>query len=250
MQTPPAQDPAKLFDYILERERKERRRRQLRLALVIGAIAVPVAAGVLWYRLRPASPYRTYEVARLSYSQVVALLAEDPRPILVHDPATGRTDTIRRAEDFYLLLTAMSDSEAGLPLGEGEERQRGDSITFALPTAPAAQPAPTDDKTPRLRSELMPSFPGGEAALYQFLSGRLRYPAEAEEKRIEGKVLVRFVVQPDGSLTDIEILQGIGYGCDEEALRVIRLMPPWIPGEDNGEKVPVYSSLAVNFRFL
>ena len=103
---------------------------------------------------------------------------------------------------------------------------------------------------PLTEADIMPSFPGGEAALYQFLSKQIRYPRQAVRNKIEGTVYVRFVIEPDGTVREAEVMRGIGHGCDEEALRVVQGMPKWNPGELGGQKVPVYSSLAVNFKFL
>jgi len=72
--------------------------------------------------------------------------------------------------------------------------------------------------------EKMPEFPGGQSAMYQFLSNNLKYPAIAKEVGISGKVYVAFVVEKDGSLTDIKVLKGIGGGCDKEAIRVNQML--------------------------
>ncbi|PZF73343.1 energy transducer TonB [Taibaiella soli] len=93
-----------------------------------------------------------------------------------------------------------------------------------------------------------PEFPGGLPALYQFLGQNIRYPEKARSKNIEGKVIVRFVVTRDGSLDDFHILQHVRYGCDEEVIRVMKLMPKWKPGEQEGEKVDVFYKLPVSFR--
>jgi TonB family protein len=94
----------------------------------------------------------------------------------------------------------------------------------------------------------MPSFPGGEIARLKYLARNLRYPAQAAEEGIQGTVYVSFVVKTNGSLSDIKILRGIGGGCDDEALRVVKKMPTWIPGAQNGKNVPVLYTLKVDFR--
>jgi len=94
----------------------------------------------------------------------------------------------------------------------------------------------------------MPSFPGGDAERKKFLSKHLRYPLYAAEKDIQGNVYIGFIVKKDGSLDNIKILHGIGGGCDEEALRVMRMMPPWKPGYLKGKKVDVLFTMPVYFK--
>jgi Ca-activated chloride channel homolog len=95
--------------------------------------------------------------------------------------------------------------------------------------------------------EKMPEFPGGEKALLKFLEDNIQYPQLAIENKIQGTVYIRFVVKEDGSVTDIHVLRGIGGGCDEEAIKVIRLMPKWIPGKQNGKPASVYFTLPIKF---
>lgn len=94
----------------------------------------------------------------------------------------------------------------------------------------------------------MPSFPGGEAARKKYLARNLKYPNQAVEDGIQGTVSVNFIVKTNGSLSDIRILRGIGGGCDEEALRVVKKMPAWNPGFQNGRNVPVRYTLKVDFK--
>lgn len=92
--------------------------------------------------------------------------------------------------------------------------------------------------------EQMPEFTGD---LYQYLSQHVAYPEAARQDGIQGKVFVRFVVNEDGNISDAEVLKGIGGGCDQEALRVVRGMPKWKPGRQNGRTVKVYFTLPIVF---
>lgn len=94
----------------------------------------------------------------------------------------------------------------------------------------------------------MPSFPGGDSQRLKFLSKNIRYPQQALENEVQGTVFVSFVVKKDGSLTDIKTLRGIGGGCDEEAIRVIKKMPRWNPGYQNGKKVSVLFNMKIDFK--
>ncbi len=95
--------------------------------------------------------------------------------------------------------------------------------------------------------EHMPEFPGGYTEMYKFLGANMKYPTRAREAGIEGTVHVSFVVWNDGSIRNTSILRGIGGGCDEEAIRVVNLMPKWKPGIQLTKKVNVQMSLPVKF---
>ena len=96
--------------------------------------------------------------------------------------------------------------------------------------------------------EKMPEYPGGQAALFEYLSKNVKYPEDAAKKKIEGRVLVTFVVNTDGSITDIEVFKKAFPSLDAEAVRVISGMPKWTPGEQKGQKVRVKYTVPISFR--
>lgn len=97
--------------------------------------------------------------------------------------------------------------------------------------------------------EIMPEFPGGEEALRKFLMNNVRYPGAAVENGIEGMVLVKFVVQANGEIANVELAGAKkGAGLDDEAIRVVKKMPKWKPGRQGGRNVPVYFNLPINFK--
>lgn len=96
--------------------------------------------------------------------------------------------------------------------------------------------------------EQMPSFPGGTAALMAYLQKSIKYPPVAEENGIQGRVICTFVVERDGSVTDVKIARGVDPSLDKEATRVVSSMPKWIPGKQNGQAVRVKYTLPVTFR--
>ncbi len=112
----------------------------------------------------------------------------------------------------------------------------------------AATPQEPDSNQVLMLVEEMPVFPGGMPALSAYVGQHLQYPEEAKELRVEGLVLMQFVVGKDGSISDARVLRGIGYGCDEEALRVINTMPTWKPGQQGGMPVRVRFSLPIRFK--
>lgn len=95
--------------------------------------------------------------------------------------------------------------------------------------------------------EQQPEFEGGMAALGQYLSDNLRYPAAAEKVKAQGRVFVNFIVDKTGEVSDVKILKGIGFGADEEAIRVVQNMPRWKPGSQSGQPVNVRFNLPINF---
>jgi len=92
-----------------------------------------------------------------------------------------------------------------------------------------------------------PTFPGGETKLYKFLGESIKYPEEAKELGIQGRVFVNFVIETNGAVSNVKVLRGIGGGCDEEAIRVIKSMPKWTPGKQRGIPVRVSYNLPIKF---
>lgn len=127
-----------------------------------------------------------------------------------------------------------------------------------IPKEVVAQPNTTKPSTTAPKSntnstaytvvEEMPEFPGGENGLMTFLAANMKYPPVAAENGIQGKVIVRFVVQKDGSIGDVEIVRSLDAACDKEVIRLVRSMPLWKPGILNNKPVSVWYSLPVNFR--
>jgi periplasmic protein TonB len=97
-------------------------------------------------------------------------------------------------------------------------------------------------------AEVEPEFPGGMTALYNFIKKNIHYPTEAKELGIQGKVYVQFVIWKDGSIGDVKVMRGLGNGLDEEARRVIKIMPKWKPGQQNGKPVNMRYILPVSFK--
>ena len=96
--------------------------------------------------------------------------------------------------------------------------------------------------------EQMPQFPGGPNALFEYLSKNIKYPVVAEENGIQGRVIVTFVVERDGSITDVKVAKSVDPSLDKEAMRVVKSMPHWIPGKQNGSAVRVKYTVPVTFR--
>lgn len=95
--------------------------------------------------------------------------------------------------------------------------------------------------------EHMPQFPGGDEEMMKFIRENLVYPSIAAEVGIEGRVTIRFVVDRNGKVTDVTLIRGLDPSCDKEAMRIVKKMPRWIPGRQNGRNVPVYYTLPIMF---
>ena len=96
--------------------------------------------------------------------------------------------------------------------------------------------------------EEMPDFPGGTQKLADYLAKNIKYPPMARESGIQGRVFISFVVEPDGSVSNVNVMRSLGGGCDEEAVRVVKSMPKWKPGKQRGKPVRVSYILPVNFK--
>lgn len=108
-----------------------------------------------------------------------------------------------------------------------------------------------EDKEPEkpfVSVEQMPQFPGGDVELMKFINSGIKYPTIAAENGIEGRVVIRFVVGKDGSVSDVQVVRSLDPSCDKEAMRVVKTMPKWVPGKQNGRNVPVYYTLPVLFK--
>jgi protein TonB len=96
--------------------------------------------------------------------------------------------------------------------------------------------------------EQMPAFPGGDAALMKYLQENTHYPTIAAENGVQGRVVIGFVVEKDGSITDVTVIKSQDPSLDREATRVVKSMPRWIPGKQNGSAVRVKYQVPVTFR--
>ena len=121
-------------------------------------------------------------------------------------------------------------------------------MVFAFSLNVNAQVGEYDDSVLILNVEEPAEFPGGLDSLIKFISNNIKYPQEALDNKIEGRVFLTFIVEKDGSINDIKILRDIGYGCGEEAVRIVKLMPKWKPGKQRGKPVRQQFNLPVSFK--
>lgn len=150
-------------------------------------------------------------------------------------------------------ITASAQKTVSAPIPERKEEVG--TITIEGPVADALDPGVPvpPDETPEQNEiftyvEQMPEFPGGLSAMNLYLSRNIRYPEDALKKGIQGKVIIRFVVDKTGELDDIQVIRSIYPSLDAEAKRVIKAMPKWKPGKQNGRVVRTSFTIPVSFR--
>jgi protein TonB len=117
-------------------------------------------------------------------------------------------------------------------------------FAFASQTRVLAQ---DDQNNKEIKLKHPPTYPGGLTVLYQFLNENIKYPAMAQENNVQGEVKVSFTVEKNGDITNVAIEKGLGYGIDQEAIRVVKLMKKWNPGKLKGKPISVSYSLPINF---
>lgn len=174
------------------------------------------------------------------------------KPTVKFTPPVVAPNEMVTEEDVPDVIDPESNAEVGKITMEGSDSP--DAISPNLATTPgdgrgqATQPA--QQKEPEIYRvvEVMPEFPGGDRALIRYIQNNLNYPPEARRNQIQGRVDVEFVVQADGSVTNVRVVRGPAGILEAEAERVVKSMPKWKPGRQNNKAVPVYFSLPINFN--
>ena len=142
---------------------------------------------------------------------------------------------------------ASTNTAIGAFTVEGNDEEAGEVLkakeVIAEPEPPKVEETKVFDVV-----EEMPQFPGGQAALLEYLSKNIKYPVVAEENGIQGKVIVTFVVERDGSISDVKVVKSVDPSLDKEASRVVKSMPKWQPGKQNGSAVRVKYTVPVQFK--
>ncbi len=133
---------------------------------------------------------------------------------------------------------------------DNNEAVSGPQVAYTGPvmTGPVATVEQTDEDEIFQVVEQMPEFPGGMEALLAYLSKNIKYPTVAQEQGIQGKSIIEFVVNKDGSIVDPKVVKSLDASCDKEAMRVIKAMPKWTPGKQRGKPVRVKYTVPVSFR--
>ena len=163
-------------------------------------------------------------------------------PVIKKDSEVKPEEELKSQEDLNKTKTAIGSFDV-----KGNDEAGGEVLKA---TEVIAQPEPPKEEETKVFDvvEVMPSFPGGQAALFEWLSKNIKYPVVAEENGVQGRVIVTFVVERNGSITDVQVVKSVDPSLDKEAVRVVKAMPHWIPGKQNGSAVRVKFTVPVTFR--
>ena len=161
-------------------------------------------------------------------------------PVIKKDEEVRDDEEIKSQEELTQTKVAISIADV-----KGNDELNGKDIAELKEVITKAPEA--EEKTYTM-VEQMPQFPGGDRELLSFIAKNLHYPTIAQEKGIQGKVFVRFVVSATGDVKDVKVMRSLDPYCDKEAIRVIQSLPKWIPGRQNGRNVPVYYTVPITFK--
>ena len=162
-----------------------------------------------------------------------------------------KKDELVKEENQVKQMDKLDEKVAvGTENKEGTKSRLAEAVRSDIAVAAPPPPAPKPEVSNKVFDvvEEMPHFPGGPAALQAFLSSNTKYPVVAQENGVQGRVIVSFVVERDGSITDVRVVRSVDPSLDREASRVVRSMPRWSPGKQNGSTVRVKYTVPVVFR--
>ena len=163
-----------------------------------------------------------------------------------------KKDELVKEENQVKQMDKLDDKVAvGAEDKEGVKDRTVEAVRSEIAVAaPPPPPAPKPEVATKVFDvvEEMPSFPGGSAALMSYLNGNTKYPVVAQENGVQGKVIISFVVERDGSISDVRVARSVDPSLDREAQRVVKSMPRWTPGKQNGQTVRVKYTVPVVFR--
>ena len=246
--------------------RKETGKRNLMAILVMFAIGVAIAAfvaikGVVENAMKQDVAIEAdVELAKLAEKKEAKVeKKEEPKvekievekvkssvkfvpPVIKKDDEVKPEEELKSQEELNKTNTAIGAFDV-----KGNDEAAGEVLKAK---EVIAQPEPPKEEETKVFDvvEQMPSFPGGQSALLQYLSSNIKYPVVAEENGVQGRVVCTFVVERDGSITDVRVIKSVDPSLDKEAVRVVKSMPKWIPGKQNGSAVRVKYTVPVTFR--
>ena len=166
-------------------------------------------------------------------------------PVIKKDELVKEENQVKQMDQLDDKVAVGTENKEGVK-DRTVEAVRNDIAVAAPPPPPAPKPEVSNKVFDVV--EEMPSFPGGTGALMSFLSSNIKYPVVAQENGVQGRVIVGFVVERDGSITDVRVMRSVDPSLDREAQRVVKAMPRWKPGKQNGSAVRVKYTVPVVFR--
>lgn len=221
-----------------------------KIAVFVITLVVLGGMGILFATIERRSSERNLEAFRRNLEQITQkpLVAGQPKqseintqivsevePELMVEYSHDLEDEIDEYEDMY---DYNYNDVGSYSLSENEEIELEESLEPDYSRQKIYQSVEVDEE---------PKFPGGEHELLEYIADNVVYPQTAIDEGIQGRVIVSFVVEPNGKVTNVEVLRGIGGGCDEEAVRVVKSLPNWEPGVRRGKNVRVAIAVPVKF---
>lgn len=164
-------------------------------------------------------------------------------PVIKNDKDVKPEEELKTQDELMSTKTAIGTFDV-----KGNDDSNGEILKAKEIIAQPEPPKHVEEDKVFDIVEQQPLFPGGQSALMQFLHDNIKYPVVAQENGVQGRVTVQFVVEKDGSITDVHVLRGVDPSLDREAVRVVKSMPRWTPGKQNGTTVRVNYRLPVLFR--
>ena len=191
---------------------------------------------------------KSYDQEEIEQVQTAEVLIDDVDVQITdpNEPPPPPPEPEVQAPDFNVVADNVEIKDEFIPIdaGDNEDSKMDDYV----PPVDEEPEQAKEEEPPFVSVEKMPEFPGGEDALYKYLSKNLKYPDIAKEQNLQGKVYVQFIVEKDGSISNPKAIRDIGGGCGEEAVRVVRGMPKWTPGKQRTQTVRVQYTLPVVFQ--
>ena len=163
-------------------------------------------------------------------------------------PVIKKDSEVKEEDEIDLEKVQNSNAAIGTFNVEGNDEKGGEVLKAKEEIAAPEPPKHEEENKVFDVVEQMPSFPGGQSALMSWLSQNIKYPVIAAENGVQGRVVVQFVVEKDGSITDVKVVRSVDPSLDKEASRVVKSMPHWIPGKQNGSAVRVKYTVPVSFK--
>ena len=247
--------------------RKTTGKRNLWALIIVALAAVLLYLGLQLQRMAEANKKventQAVELAKLNTEKKEAkvekkeIIRQEPEKVVEQvkssvkftAPIIKKDEEVKEEDEIKLDEVQKSDKAVGAFTVEGNDEVGGAVLKAKEDIAAPEPPKHVVEETKIFTVvEQMPMFPGGDAALMGYLRDNMHYPTVAAENGVQGRVVVGFVVERDGSITDVNVLRSVDPSLDREAMRVVKAMPKWTPGKQNGSAVRVKYQVPVTFR--
>ena len=232
------------------------RRHKWGIIIALIFFALVICLPILYKQIIESRKERMVEVTTLSNIEIERKV-EKPKDIIIEKPAPPLKSSIKftppvikpdeevQEEEEIKTQEELTQTDVNISIADIKGTDEENGIDIAELNSMIVEEDSTE--APYTVVEQMPEYPGGESALRKYLSSNVKYPQIATENGVQGKVYVNFVVDKNGGISNVKVVRGVDSSLDQEAVRVIKMMPKWIPGKQNGETVRVSYTVPINF---